>query len=141
MKEEQQEEKNRGGRPKLSQGKRKSAKIVIHLTEAQKAKLEKCRSMTRFKSLSPFILEIVRFALFSREGIGSRVNLINLTADERRALQGIGNNLNQMTRLLHSGRKIDKKVLEQVAETKALLQKLNTRIARASKQQEARDDT
>lgn len=92
----------RGGRPKAKDTEALSAHVALRLTEAERLDLIERAAAAGYASLSQY----ARVALLQR-GTPARRHASTtgvFSADDRRALINIGNNLNQLVRLRHSGR-------------------------------------
>ena len=86
-------------RPRMNPAARRTRQINVRVTEAEAAALAEQASSSR----------LTVAAYLRRRGLRRRVRALRerrLAAEDRRELNRIGVNLNQMTRLMHSGRAV-----------------------------------
>jgi len=91
------------GRPKLDNAEARKSRLHVVLTEAERLEMIQRADRAGFASVSEFVRAVtLRRALPQRQksqGIFS--------ADDRKALANLGNNLNQIARAHHAGREDD----------------------------------
>ncbi len=86
-------------RPRMSPAERRTRQINVRVTEAEAEHLRQLASSAR----------LTVSAYLCRRGLRRRVRAVTerrLAAEDRRELNRIGVNLNQITRLMHSGRAV-----------------------------------
>lgn len=90
------------GRPKLDKQAARGCRLHVVLTEAERLELVERSTAAGFPTVSDFVraATLRRQLPKPRTTTGAGV----FSADDRRALVNIGNNLNQLVRLRHSGR-------------------------------------
>ena len=108
--------KNKGGRPTLPDYKKKSHSVKVTFSPVDMIYLNSCASECGLRPA-----EYVYRAAMNQE------TTVLLTPDERTAvneLRNIGNNLNQITRAMHLGAKIESDIQEIVAFIAGILRKV-----------------
>ena len=102
-------------RPRLNPDQRRTRQINVRVTEAEAAALAEQAGRAR----------LTVAAYLRRRGLRRRVRAVTerrLAAADRRELNRIGVNLNQMTRLMHTGRAVHPGLREAVERAAALVE-------------------
>ena len=104
-------------RPRLNPAERRTRQINVRVTESEAEQLRQLASSAR----------LTVAAYLRRRGLGRRVRAVRerrLAAEDRRELNRIGVNLNQMVRAMHSGRAVHPGLRAAVERAAALVETL-----------------
>ena len=123
-KEQQKKQSNRGGRPPKAPEDRKTVQLKVWVTEAEAAAIKQKAEAEGFKHAGQFMSRAIR------DAVHGAAPSINFKPVDLRNLAGIGNNINQIAKHLHSGGEYQKAMHEDVVYAGKLVKKLGQELYR-----------
>jgi len=125
---EQKKKAIRGGRPPKAPQDRKTVQLKVWVTPADAAAIKKKAKAEGFKHAGTFMSKAIR------DAVQGTTPTIKLNPVDMRNLQGIGSNINQIAKHLHSGGEYYQEMHEDVVYAGGLVKKLGIELYRLLKE-------